>query len=119
MGDRLATIDMGQKWVAAVRLSVGAQQLPTFRPVSVVCVYVGFWTDHCRTETRVDENQLVVVEANNFMRVVRLCLIPMTGFSVNLASNHCVISLQDSTEHFPCRPTRTTRTICIRTLNLH
>jgi len=76
-----------------------------------------FWTDHSRTETRVDEHQLVRVETNNFMRVVHLCLIPITGFSVNLASNHCVISLQDSTEHFPS--TGTTRAICTRTFNLH
>jgi len=42
-----------------------------------------------------------------------------TGFSVNLASNHCVITtrLEDSTEHFPS--TGTTRAICTRTLNLH
>ena len=46
-----------------------------------------------------------------------VCLIPITGFSVNLASNHCVVSLQDSTEHFPS--TRTTRAIYTRTLSLH
>jgi len=42
-----------------------------------------------------------------------------TGFSVNLASNHCVITtrLEDSTEHFPS--TGTTRATCTRTLNLH
>jgi len=106
---------MGQKVGAAVPLSVGVQQIPTLRPMSIVYVYVGFWTDHSRTETRVDENQLSRVETNNFMRVFRLCLIPITGFSVNLASNHCVISLQDSTEHFPS--TGTTRAICTRTLN--
>jgi len=65
--------------------------------MSVAYVWVSFWTDHSRTETPVDENQLVRVESNNFMRVVRVCLSPITGFSVNLASSHCVIS----TEHFP------------------
>ena len=52
--------------------------------------------------------------ANDFMRVVRLCLIPITGFSVNLASNHCVIALQDSTGHFPS--TGTTRAISTEVL---
>jgi len=80
---------------------MGAQQLPAFQPMSIVYVYVGFWTNHSHTEMRVDENQLVRVEDNNFMTVDRLCLIPITGFFINLASNHCVISLQDSTEHFP------------------
>jgi len=65
----------------------------------IVYVYAGFWTDHSRIESRVDENQLVRVEPTT-MRVVQLCLIPITGFSVNLSSNHCVISLQDFTEHF-------------------
>jgi len=51
------------------------------------------------------------------MWVVRLCLIPITGFSVHMASNHCVTSLQDFTEHLPS--TGTTRTICTTTLNLH
>jgi len=95
---------------------VGAHQLPTFRPMSIVYVYVGFWTDHSRIETRVDENQLVRVETNN--QVVRLCpIIPITGFSVSLASDHCVIALQRSTEHFTS--TGSTRAICTRTLNLH
>jgi len=64
MGDRLATIESTwvEKWRAAVPFSVGAQQLLTFRPMFIVCVYVGFWTDHSRIETRVDENQLVRVE---------------------------------------------------------
>ena len=80
MGDCIATIDMGQKVGGCCALSMGAQQLPTFQPMSIVYVYVGFWTDHSHTETRVDENQLVRVEDNNFMTVVRLCLIPITGF---------------------------------------
>jgi len=87
MGDRLATIDMGRKVEAAVPLSVGAQQLPTFRPMSTVHVYIGFWTDHSCTETWVDENQLVRVESNNFVRVVRLRLIHITGFSVPRGSS--------------------------------
>ena len=70
-----------------------------------------------RNETRVDENQLLRVETNNFMRVVRLCCIPITRFSVNLASNHCVITLQESTEHF--LSTGTTRAIGTSTVNLH
>ena len=49
---------MGQKVGAAVPLSVGAQQLPTFRPMSIVYVYVSFWTDHSHIKTRVDENNL-------------------------------------------------------------
>ena len=65
--------------------------------MSIVYVYVGFETDHSRIEMQVDENQLVQVETNNFMLVVHLYLIPITGFSLNLASSHCVIS----TEHFP------------------
>jgi len=44
MGDRLATIDMGRNVGASVPLSVGSQQLPTFRPMSIIYVYVGFWT---------------------------------------------------------------------------
>jgi len=44
MGDRLATIDIGRKVRAAVTLRNGAQQLPTFRPMSIIYVYVGFWT---------------------------------------------------------------------------
>jgi len=85
--------------------------------VCCLCLYIGFWTDHSRIATRVDENQLVRVKTNNFMWVVRLCLVPITGFSVNLASNYCVTSPQVSTEHLP--PTGTTRTICTTTLNLH
>jgi len=64
-----------------------------------------------------DENQLVQLETNNLMRVVHLCLTTVTEFSVSLASSHCVISLQDSTEHFPS--TGTTIAICVGTLNLH
>ena len=74
------------------------------------------WTDNSRTETRDDDNQLVRVETNNSMRVVHLCLIPITGFSINLASNHCVISLQDYTEHF--QSTGTTQAICIPELSI-
>jgi len=70
-----------------------------------------------RIETRVDENQLLRVETNNFVLVVRLCCIPITRFSVNLASNHCVITLQESTEHF--LSTGTTRAIGTSTVNSH
>jgi len=41
---------------------------------------------------RVDENQLVCVETNNFMWVLHLCLIPIMGFSVNLDSNQIQIT---------------------------
>jgi len=77
MGDRLATIDIGRKvrGGVAVSLSISTEQLPTFRSMSIVYVYVSFGTDHFRIETQVDENQLVRVETNNFMRVVRLCLV--------------------------------------------
>jgi len=85
--------------------------------MSIVYVYVGFETDHSRIEMQVDENQLVQVETNNFMLVVHLYLIPITGFSLNLASSHCVISLQDSTEHF--LSAGTTRAIYTRTLCLY
>ena len=85
--------------------------------MSIVYVYVGFETDHSRIEMQVDENQLVQVETNNFMRVVHLYLIPITGFSLSLASSHCVISLQDSTEHF--LSAGTTRAIYTRTLCLY
>jgi len=50
--------------------------------MSTVHVYIGFWTDHSCIETWVDENQLVRVESSNFVRVVRLRLIHITGFSV-------------------------------------
>jgi len=87
VGDRFATIDMGRKVEAAVPLSVGAQQLPTFRPMSTVHVYIGFSTEHSCTETWVDENQLVRVESNNFVRVVHLRLIHITGFFVPRGSS--------------------------------
>ena len=48
---------------------------------------------------------------------VRLWLIHITGFSVNMVSNHCGLPLQDSTEHFSS--TGTARATCTRTLNLH
>jgi len=51
MGDRLATIDMGRK-------VGGTQQLPTFRPMSILYVHVGFLIDHSRTDTRVDKTIL-------------------------------------------------------------
>jgi len=50
-------------------------------------VYVGFWTDHSRIETRVDENQLVRVETTNFLRVVHnLYWQGMTASPGNLGS---------------------------------
>jgi len=60
--------------------------------MSIVYVYVGFWTDHYRIETRVDKNQLVHVKKRTFYAGCPCLIIPITGFSINLASNHCVIS---------------------------
>jgi len=47
---------------------MGVQQVTTFLRMSIVYVYVGFWTDHYRIETRVDKNQLVQVKKNNILR---------------------------------------------------
>jgi len=55
--------------------------------MSIVYVYVGFWTDHSRIETRVDENGLVRVETNNFMGVVRLCLLSLPSAGRELSTS--------------------------------
>jgi len=96
---QLSTTDMDQKVGICCAPFHGGKVAPHFQPISTV--YVSFWTDHSSTEMRVDENQLVRVETNNFMRAVRLCLIPIMGFSITLASNHYAVSLQDSTKHLP------------------
>jgi len=93
-----------------VPLSVDAQQLPTFQLICLFYMSVSvFWTDHSRIETRIEENQLVRVEANNFMRIVRLSC-PHNG-TLRLFDFQLVryIIIQDSTEHFPS--TGTTRAI--------
>jgi len=63
-----------------------------------------------------DKNPLVWFKPTTLCGL-SVCFIPVMGFSINLASNHCFILLQDSTKHLPS--TGTTQAICTRTLNLH
>jgi len=116
MGDRLATIDISRKVGGCCAPFRGGTAAPHFwAHVDCLCLCrfldrpfshrdAGWWKRTCS-----GWNQQL------YGGCPSMSLIPIAGFSVNLASNHCVISLQNSIEHFPS--TGTTRAICIRNLN--
>jgi len=93
MGDRLATIDMDRKVGGCCAHFCGGTAAAHFS------AYIGFGPTlpALRHGLMIDENQPVRVETNNFMRVVRLCLIPITGIrdSPSIWLPITVLSLQD------------------------